>query len=160
MKILKFPDKALLTKCEDVTVFDDDFDDILQEMWRLMAESNGMGLSANQVGILKNFFIMQGPMYQRINCINPKILSYDPLMANQAEACLSAPGEFLTLNRSSKIILTYKDEYDKENTREFSGIYAVCIQHEIDHLLGKVFFQAEEVPKKAKKRLNKKWGMI
>jgi peptide deformylase len=160
MQILKFPHPALLTKCEDVTVFDEALRTTLCDMWDLMVRSQGMGLSGNQVGILKNFFVMVGPVYQRSYYINPKIELRSPEMANIAEACLSAPGEYVTLNRSAKILLSYQDQVGVKCTQEFTGIYAVCISHEIDHLLGKAFFEADEVPKKAKKRMQKKWGLI
>ncbi|HEY5236214.1 MAG TPA: peptide deformylase [Rhabdochlamydiaceae bacterium] len=160
MKILKFPDKALLTKCEDVTVFDEELKDTLDEMWNLMLESNGCGLAANQVGILKNFFIMLAPNRQQSYFINPTIALKSIEMTNLAEGCLSTPGEYLTLNRANKIVLCYQTHTGDKKTQEFTGIHAICIQHEIDHLLGKAFFEADEVPKKAKKRMQKKWGLV
>ena len=159
MKLLHFPHPALFTKCEEVTLFDSHLKDNLDQIFSLMIECNGMGLSANQVGILQRFFVMRAAFGEQFYCINPRIESYYPEKANLAEGCLSSPGDFLVLNRSNKIILSYQNENGIKFSRIFTGIHAICIQHEIDHLDGKSFMQAEEVDKKKKKQLRKKWSL-
>jgi peptide deformylase len=159
MKILHFPHPALFTKCEEVTVFDSHLKDKMDQMFQLMSDSNGIGLSGNQVGLLERFFIMRAAFGEQFYCINPSIESHYPEKANMVEGCLSSPGDFLTLNRSNKIILSYQNINGTNFSRIFTGIHAVCIQHEIDHLDGKSFMQAEEIEKKEKKRLRKKWSL-
>lgn len=159
MKILEFPHPHLFVKCPPVTEFDEQLKLDLDKMYQLMVDSEGLGLSANQVGILKAFFVMTGPIGEPIYCINPKIEMAYPIPAMIAEGCLSAPGDFIVLNRSSRIVLSFQDHTGKKISRIFNKIHAVCAQHEIDHLLGKSFLQAEEIPSSVKKKLLKKWGI-
>jgi len=159
MKILKYPHPALFTECAPVTVFDDTLKSNLDQMWTLMEESNGMGLSANQVGIMDNYFVMIGPYRERIYCINPVIEWKSAYMVNFQEGCLSAPGEFLDLSRHRAIMIIFQDETGEKNVRVLSDIFAVCAQHEMDHLSGKSFLENPGLDKKLRKGLAKKWGL-
>lgn len=160
MKILKFPDQYLFTRCPEVTVFGPELKVLLESMWDAMVAGNGMGLAANQVRLLFKMFVMLGPENEKIFMVNPTIIKRSVVAANLKEGCLSAPGELLVLEeRASWIRLKYQDETGKEIERVFKGIHAVCVQHEIDHLDGKSYLQSKSIHKARRKELAKKWGI-
>jgi peptide deformylase len=160
MKILRFPHPALFTKCDAVTEFNEDLKSSLDQMWDVMTEASGIGLAANQVGIMDSYFVMKGPIGERVYCVNPYIEWFSLDMANLNEGCLSAPGDFLTLPRTNSIVLTYKTETGFKKSRLFSGIHSVCAQHELEHLNGKAFLESPALDKKIRKELAKKWGLV
>jgi peptide deformylase len=104
-------------------------------------------------------FVMRGPLKERIYCVNPKIKWESVDKANINEGCLSAPGEFLKLNRSNTVILKYQDEKGVSRERFFTEVHAVCVKHETDHLLGQSFLENASLDKKIRKQLAKKWGV-
>lgn len=158
MKILNYPHPALFTKCYEVTEFNASLKAILDQMWNVMEDSEGMGLSANQVGICERYFVMLGAYNVRNYIVNPVILSVSQLKANIPEGCLSAPGDFVVVpERSQTLVLKYQTETGVERTRVFEGIYAVCVQHEVEHLEGKSFLDSPGIDKKRRKQLVKKW---
>lgn len=160
MKILKYPNPALLTVCSEVTEFDDALKSALDEMWEVMVASEGMGLAANQVGILKRMFIMTDVDGSKVYAVNPKILLKSQVPANKPEGCLSAPGEFLELDeRADWVQVEYQDETGAQHKKVFHGIHSVCIQHEIDHLDGKTHLLSPTLSSKDRKMLAKKWGL-
>lgn len=157
MKILKFPHPDLLHKCPVISVFDKELKIILDSMWETMKSERGIGLAANQVGILLRMFVMDGPE-GRLNVVNPKYLSASIKGAALKEGCLSFPGEFIIVpGRSNWIHLAYQDENGQNKEVVLEGIYAVCAQHEIDHLDGKVFIKHESLARNIRKQLIKKW---
>ena len=128
-------------------------------MWETMIANNGVGLSANQVDLLFNMFVMSGPNQETIYLVNPKITSKSTTLANLIEGCLSAPGEFLIVDeRAYWVVVEYQDELGEKHNKVFEGIYSVCAQHEIEHLQGKGFMESKGIPKNVRKRLSKKWG--
>lgn len=159
MIILKFPHQALLTKCEPVTVFDDDLAFTLDQMWAVMINSNGIGLSANQVGILKRFFVMAAEDGSRLNIVNPNVVFESTIEQTLSEGCLSAPGDFVEITRPKLIALEYQDENGLPQKRVFVDLSAVCAQHEIDHLDGKSFLKHQSIPILKKNKLVKRWGL-
>ena len=113
--------------------------DVIPRMFDLMKEKDGIGLSANQVGIMKRFFIMSidGSDYV---CINPRIIKFknrNPIVSN--EGCLSFPGKMLSLYRHDEIKVSYQNESGKRFEKKFNGITSICFQHELDHLNGITF---------------------
>ena len=103
---------------------------------------------------------MKGPNDEKLFIINPKVLSHSLVSADLAEGCLSAPGEFLTLSeRASWIEIQFQNEKGDMQKRTFHGIFAVCVQHEMEHLLGKTYLQAKSIPRIKRKALAKKWGL-
>lgn len=160
MKILKYPDPRLLTVCDPVLEITEITKSTLDEMWEVMVEHEGMGLAANQVGIMLRMFIMTGLIGEKIYFINPKILRRSEVPAEKIEGCLSAPGEYLKLDeRAQWVQVQYQDENGVENIRIFDGIHSVCVQHEIDHLNGKTHLMSETLSSKDRKMLAKKWGL-
>lgn len=92
--------------------------------------------------------------------INPKVLSRSKVSASEKEGCLSAPGEFLVLSeRSQWVELSYQDHTGAIKRNVFKGIYAVCVQHEMDHLEGRTHLQSRSLTKAQRKFLAKKWGI-
>lgn len=159
MKILKFPHPALFTQCAEVTEFGPELKANLDAMWDLMIAHGGVGLAANQVSLFDRFFVMKGPAGQRIYLVNPEIWGVGAESNLLPEGCLSAPGEFVTLERPEKVYINYQDENGKKFTISLTGYYAVCAIHELDHLDGKSFLESESLDKKTRKRLAKKWGI-
>lgn len=158
MEILKFPHPMLSMKCDDVHVFGPELKVILSAMWDTMKEAKGIGLAANQVGILFNMFVMEELDGTKLNLINPKIVKKSKLAANLKEGCLSAPGDLLLLSeRSLWVEVSFQDEEGKEQIKVFKDIWAVCVQHEMDHLKGVSFLESKSLSREVRKRLAKKW---
>lgn len=160
MKILKFPNSSLFEVCKEVTVFGPELKILLKSMFDTMIENNGIGLAANQVGLKFRMFVMLGPMTEKVYLVNPKILGRSIVSANLKEGCLSAPGELLILEeRSQWVKVSYQDETGKLHEKVFSGISAVCVQHEMDHLNGKSHLMSKSLNKSKRKELAKRWGI-
>lgn len=159
MKIVKFPDQALFTPTNTVTTFDATLHYLLDSMYEVMKVNNGLGLAANQVGILDSMFVMDGPE-GRIDLVNPVIIQRSIGAANLKEGCLSAPGDFVVVPaRRAWVHVKFYDKNGEPKARVFNGIHAVCVQHEIDHLLGKTFFADKSIPRNQRGPLMKKWGV-
>lgn len=160
MDILKFPHPLLFEPTRQVTVFGPELSVLLHSMWETMIAAKGLGLAANQVGLPWNMFVMEGPNKERLFIVNPVIASGSKTPANLREGCLSAPGEFLILKeRMAWVEIAYSDENGAINKGFFKGIHAVCVQHEMDHLVGKSHLQSKSISRAERKRLAKKWGL-
>lgn len=159
MNILKFPNPFLTTATYEVTVFGEELKVLLDSMYETMKANNGIGLAANQVGLLHRMFVMDAPE-GRVNVVNPVVISKSIRPANRKEGCLSAPGEFVVVpSRMEWVQIHHKDEKGNLIGRVFSGIHAVCFQHELDHLDGKTFLSNKSIPRRERKLLGKKWGV-
>jgi peptide deformylase len=160
VEILKFPHPLLFKKCEPVTVFDTELRFLLHRMYETMKEHNGVGLAANQVGLPFRMFVMDLPNEEPMCLINPRIIEKSRLPASLREGCLSAPGEFLVIDeRVSWVKVEFQTHDGAKKVRVFKDLYAVCVQHEIDHLDGKSHLQAMSIPKQKRKELTRKWGL-
>lgn len=160
MDILRYPDSKLFKVCEPVTVFGPELLILLEGMWEAMLKRGGLGLAANQVGLLCRMFVMAGVDSEKLFMVNPKIVKRSEIPANMKEGCLSAPGEFLLLKeRASWVQVDFQDEKGKLTRRVFQGLHAVCVQHEIDHLDGKSHLMSKSIPKKQRKEILKRWGI-
>ena len=128
------------------------------DMVQLMIESNGIGLAANQVGLLKRVFAIRLKDQVPFCMFNPSILYGDNNMVSDEEGCLSFPDLFLKVPRHKNITVRYLDRQGKECIIELSGIDARCFQHELDHLDGICFIENISPLKLAlaKKKLLKK----
>lgn len=140
LNILEFPDPRLRAKAEPVSVFDDALAQLAQDMLETMYDANGIGLAATQVGVTQRVFVMDisedrsAPQV----LINPRISEKRGEQVYQ-EGCLSFPGIFADVKRADWIHVEAEDVEGHTTTREVDGLNAVCIQHELDHLDGKVF---------------------
>lgn len=160
MEIIKFPNPKLFEVCRPVTVFGEELKILLDSMWDTMKASNGMGLAANQVGLIFRMFVMEGNEGERINLINPEVIKQSVAISPLKEGCLSAPGEMIvTGSRAEWVQVRYYDENGNYRNKVFTGIHSVCIQHEIDHLDGKTFLEIATIPKAKRRELAKKWGL-
>lgn len=109
----------------------------IDEMVRIMKREQGLGLAANQVGISKRFFIM--PLNDEVKLfINPTILELDKISPYE-EGCLSIPGTSAQTMRAKRVKLSYLDENMMSREIELEGVLAVAVQHEVDHLDGKLY---------------------
>ena len=110
---------------------------LLPEMTEIMNKENGIGLAANQVGISQRFFIIKIEEQTKL-VINPEIIEIGPL-SDFDEGCLSIPGTSAITQRAQYVKLRYKDENFNDIETEYNGLSAVAIQHEVDHLNGKLY---------------------
>lgn len=141
LKILKFPDPRLRTVAKKVEKFDKSLEKLANDMLHTMYEDNGIGLAASQVDRHIRLIVMD--LSEERNdprvFINPeyKILDNDSL-ASFEEGCLSIPGFSEEIIRPDKIELTWQDLEGKTHTDRPNGLLTICIQHEMDHLEGKL----------------------
>ena len=141
LKILKFPDPRLRTVAQKVTKFDKSLEKLANDMLHTMYEDNGIGLAASQVDRHIRLIVMDLSEERddpRV-FINPeyKILDNESL-ASFEEGCLSIPGFSEEIIRPDKIELTWQDLEGKTHTDRPNGLLTICIQHEMDHLEGKL----------------------
>ena len=142
MEVLKYGNPILKKKCAPVEVGDKEAPELLEQMLQQMYESDGVGLAAPQVGISKRMVVIdvrQEPA-KVYKMINPKIVWKSEETAELIEGCLSVPGVYETVKRPASVSVEYLDETFKPCFIEkATGILAACLQHEIDHLDGKLY---------------------
>ena len=143
-KILFVPDPVLRKKAEKIKYVGDEEIKIAKKMKEVMLKVPGVGLAANQIGILKQIVSISftdKDTEKKIEyfLFNPQILSYSEEKIIMEEGCLSIPEQFAEIERPKKITVEYLDEKNKVIQREIEGIEARILQHEIDHLSGKLF---------------------
>jgi peptide deformylase len=139
MKILLWPHPLLKTPCKDVDPEDTECITQLEEMEELMRRLGGIGLAANQVGIMKRMLVaVPGSNEPTRFFINPRIVRANAKEVRMPEGCLSIPGIQVGIPRSSQIEVSYDDPIDRRaGIDSFNGQLAHVLQHEIDHLEGK-----------------------
>ena len=142
LPILHYPNTRLHLKAVAIDKFDIQLKQLIADMAETMYHNNGIGLAASQVDVQKRVFIMDlakehSPKRLQI-LINPRIIAKSGSESSD-EGCLSVPGVYEKVTRAEKITVTYQDSDAHEHTLECDGLMAICIQHEIDHLDGKVF---------------------
>ena len=141
LKILKYPDKRLRKIANPVTSFDSKLKKLTEDMAETMYDAPGIGLAATQVDVHLRVIVIDISKERNnlITIINPTIQNKSNDFKKFEEGCLSVPGIFEEVSRADKIDLTYFDVYGKKIELTTDGLLAVCIQHEMDHLIGKVF---------------------
>ena len=140
LSILHFPDPKLRTVAEPVTRFDEKLKSLVSSMFETMYEAPGIGLAATQVDQHIRLLVMDvSEERNQPRClINPEILFSDGEEESD-EGCLSVPGFYESVKRAEQITVRAQNEAGEIVEFEASGIEAVCIQHEMDHLGGKLF---------------------
>jgi len=140
LEILEFPDPRLRTTAQPVTVFDQALLDLIDRMLETMYAAPGIGLAATQVNVHKQLLVLDvsDEKNQPLVVINPTITAREGAQVYQ-EGCLSVPGIFADVERADRITLEALDRHGKPYRLEADGLLAVCIQHEMDHLIGKLF---------------------
>lgn len=136
LKIRVFGDPALRKKAKPVKCITENHRDILSQMARLMYDASGIGLAAPQVAIAESMIVFDigSGLYQ---LINPKVIEFEGKQELE-EGCLSVPGVCLKIKRAIKVKVKALDEFGKPVSIDAEGLLACCLQHEIDHLKGKL----------------------
>ena len=140
LTILEYPDPRLRTRAAPVTVFDAALQKLAADMLETMYDAPGVGLAATQVNVHQRLLVLDvsdGHDEPRI-LVNPEILARDGVGVRE-EGCLSVPGEFAEVERAAHIRVRTQDVKGQTTEFDAEGLLAVCIQHEIDHLDGKLF---------------------
>ncbi|MBE6457218.1 MAG: peptide deformylase [Alphaproteobacteria bacterium] len=138
-------DLVLRTKCDPVDVITPQLLSTMDEMVSMMREQNGVGLAAPQIGALSRFLVMMDPDSETVfRMINPEIVSYGSDTCTMEEGCLSVLGNdglpvFANVSRPSSVVVRWTDETGADKMAEMSGLPARIVQHETDHLDGKLF---------------------
>jgi len=140
LNILEFPDPRLTTVASDVETFDEVLKKLVQDMTETMYSANGIGLAATQVDVHKRLLVLDVSenQDQSLVYINPQILSRSGEQDHE-EGCLSVPGIYASVTRAEIITIKAQDLEGNFFEEQLEGLHAVCIQHEMDHLIGRLF---------------------
>lgn len=171
LKIVTFPNSVLKTRAKEITTFDAALEKLADDMFDTMYAAPGVGLAANQVGILQRIAVIDVdykfdsddeeapriPVEQnRRVLVNPVILEQGPSFLFK-EGCLSVPGFQEEVKRIEKLKVKFQDLKGKEHVLDCEGLLAVAVQHEVDHLDGKLFIDRLSMAKRdmIKKKIKK-----
>jgi peptide deformylase len=140
LEILELPDNRLRTVAKPVKRFDDDLARLIEDMTETMYSASGIGLAATQVNIHQRLLVLDVSEAQdqpRVY-INPEILQAEGKETCE-EGCLSVPGIYAEVSRAANVRISAQNPDGNSFEEELEGMHAICIQHEIDHLDGKLF---------------------
>lgn len=158
LKILEFPDPRLRKKAKPVEIFDPALQQLIDDMFETMYDAPGIGLAATQVDVHLRLLVadVSADKDEPRVLINPVIIEQDGVEITE-EGCLSVPGYYEAVERAEHIRVRFLDAKGKEIESEFEGLLAVCVQHEMDHLEGKLFvdYLSEAKRQRIRKRLEK-----
>lgn len=156
LTILEFPDPRLRKTASPVNTVDDALRELIDSMFETMYAAPGIGLAATQVDVHRRFLVADVSADNDAPhvFINPVILEKDGVQVSE-EGCLSVPGYYEEVERAEHIRVRYQDRNGEEVEAEFEGLLAVVVQHEIDHLDGKLFvdYLSEAKRSRIRKRL-------
>jgi peptide deformylase len=141
LPILEFPDPRLRTVAKPVETFDDALRETVKDMFETMYDAPGIGLAATQVNVHRRIVVIDVSEDQNepLVLINPTFEVIDEELERMQEGCLSVPGFYEDVERPNRIILKAQNEHGEAYELEVDGLLAVCVQHELDHLNGKLF---------------------
>ena len=140
LKILEFPDPRLTTVAKEVKTFDENLKTLVKDMLETMYSAHGIGLAATQVNVHKRLLVLDVSENQdqpRVY-INPEIVDQHGEQVHE-EGCLSVPGIYANVKRSENITVRARDTDGEAFEEQLQGLHAVCVQHEMDHLVGRLF---------------------
>ena len=140
LNILEFPDPRLTTVAREVDRFDEALKKLVKDMLETMYSARGIGLAATQVNVHKRLLVLDVSENQdqpRVY-INPQILSSSGEQEHE-EGCLSVPGIYANVGRAESITVSAQDIDGNTFEEHLEGLHAVCVQHEMDHLIGRLF---------------------
>ena len=156
--ILEFPDPRLRTRAKPVTVFDAALGTLIDDLFETMYAAPGIGLAATQVDVHQRVLVIDvsSDRTGQLALVNPEILARDGEEITE-EGCLSVPGIFDEVKRAAKVRIRAQDRTGAVFERDYDDILAVCIQHEMDHLEGKLFvdYLSDLKRERIRKRLDK-----
>ena len=160
LSIVEFPDPRLRTVARPVTQFDDRLRQLVGDMAETMYDAPGVGLAATQVDVHEQLIVID--VSEEKNAlkvfINPEIVWASEEEVECEEGCLSVPGVYDAVTRPERVRVRARDPHGVEFELDCDGLLAVCVQHEMDHLLGKVFvdylspLKQERIKTRMKKR--------
>ena len=142
--ILLHPDPRLKKPAQPVDDLSDARRALADDMLATMYDAPGIGLAAPQVGVLERLIVMdcvkeEGEAARPMVMFNPRIVATSDDLNTYEEGCLSIPEQFADVTRPAEVEVTWLDRDGKEQREAFGGLWATCVQHEIDHLDGKLF---------------------
>ncbi len=143
LTILRYPDPRLHTVAKPVAAVDARIRALVRDMLETMYEAQGIGLAASQVDVHERVVVIDVSegRDQPLVLINPEIVWFSPDKQINEEGCLSVPGVYDGVERASAVRVQALDLDGQGQTHSAEGLLAVCIQHELDHLMGKVFVE-------------------
>jgi len=164
-EIVVYPDKRLKLVSKEVSSFNSELHELLDDMYETMINKNGVGLAAIQIGVDQRVLIInipneetegksEQPKENTLEMINPVIIEKAGQEKFQ-EGCLSIPGVYEDVERAKYVKVEYFDRYGKKQSIENDDFLAIAMQHEIDHLDGKVFIEKLSYIKR--KKFEKEW---
>lgn len=141
LNILEFPDPRLRKVAEPIGELNDEIRQLCTDMLETMYEAPGIGLAATQVNVHKRLLVcdISEDGSQPLVFINPEIQGSSEELSAYDEGCLSVPGFFEEVERPDKVLVKALNEKGEEFEMELDGLLSTCVQHEIDHLNGKLF---------------------
>jgi len=159
-EIITLPDKRLRLKSEPVGKITAEIKKLIEDMFETMYDAPGIGLAAIQVAVPKRIVTMdlskkEGEKNPRV-FINPEIIASSEDVSTYEEGCLSIPEIYEDVERPARVTVKYTDLDGKKHEEEADGLFATCIQHEIDHLNGKLFI--DRISKLKRDRIVKKFS--
>ena len=142
--ILIHPDPRLKKVCAPVADLSDDLRKLADDMLVTMYEAPGIGLAAPQIGVLSRLIVLDcvkedGETPRPVAMFNPEVIASSDETNTYEEGCLSIPDQYGEVTRPKVIDVRWMDRDGNEQTETFDGLWATCVQHEIDHLNGKIF---------------------
>ena len=163
-EVVIYPDKRLKLISQEVTAFDAELHTLLDDMYDTMVAKNGVGLAAIQIGMATRAFIINIPddddeeatqkREETLEVINPVFVKKEGLCKHQ-EGCLSIPKVYEDIERAEHIVMEYQNRHGEKLTIDNDDFLAIALQHEIDHLDGKVFIEKLSFIKR--KKFEKEW---
>ncbi|HEV2675797.1 MAG TPA: peptide deformylase [Aliidongia sp.] len=143
LPIVLAPDPVLKTRAKPVETVDDSIRHLMDDMLETMYAAPGIGLAANQVGVLKRVVVLdvarEGEPPKPMGMANPEVVWASPEQSVYNEGCLSLPEHYADITRPAEVRVRYLDRDGAKQEIEADGLLATCIQHEIDHLDGILF---------------------
>ncbi|WP_170421769.1 peptide deformylase [Ruegeria arenilitoris] len=142
--ILIHPDPRLKKVCAPVDDLSDELRALADDMLETMYDAPGIGLAAPQIGVLERLIVLdcvkeEGATPRPLVMFNPEIISASDETSVYEEGCLSIPDQFAEVTRPTEVEVAWMDKNGKAQRETFDGLWATCVQHEIDHLNGKLF---------------------
>jgi peptide deformylase len=140
LTILEYPDPRLRNKAQPVAVFDAALQSLIDDLFETMYAAPGIGLAATQVNVHEQLLVLDVSEEKNapLVLVNPKILAREGSQTYQ-EGCLSVPNIYADVERADRISVEAQDRHGQPRQLQADGLLAVCIQHEMDHLIGKLF---------------------
>jgi peptide deformylase len=142
--ILIHPDPRLKKVCAPVPDLSDDLRKLADDMLETMYDAPGIGLAAPQIGVMDRLIVLdcvkeQGETPRPLIMFNPEVIAASDQTSVYEEGCLSIPEQYAEVTRPAEVTVKWIDRNGKEQQEDFAGLWATCVQHEIDHLNGKLF---------------------